>query len=238
MGPLLKIIGLLILLGGLGLAGSAYGDGSVFGMGLALVVFAIGAYALVAGSREGASGSPPLSSSAPTRPGPSPSAPGSGLKVCPDCAETVHAAARKCRYCGFMFDESTITSPLPAPGGAPSVFERPGARERLARALGSPPDQASAVPGEGIPPRSGGFALPGSDLYNARLRARIRTASPKDLSPATQVVYARLSREFGEQWCDACGEQVLPQVSATGAAEELWKCSACGKLTLPTPRRG
>ena len=26
------------------------------------------------------------------------------LKACPDCAENVRSAARKCRYCGFRFD--------------------------------------------------------------------------------------------------------------------------------------
>jgi hypothetical protein len=27
-------------------------------------------------------------------------------KTCTDCAETVNAAARKCRFCGFSFDTS------------------------------------------------------------------------------------------------------------------------------------
>lgn len=31
----------------------------------------------------------------------------SGLKVCPDCAEEVKMAARKCRFCGYRFDSGS-----------------------------------------------------------------------------------------------------------------------------------
>jgi len=38
------------------------------------------------------------------------------MKACPDCAELVLAAARKCRYCGYEF------RPAPAPEPAGSLF--------------------------------------------------------------------------------------------------------------------
>lgn len=40
-------------------------------------------------------------------------------KICPDCAEQVLAAARKCRFCGYRFDR-------PPPGAAQSLLERLG----------------------------------------------------------------------------------------------------------------
>jgi len=30
-------------------------------------------------------------------------------KTCPDCAEDVKAAARKCKHCGFLFEETDVT---------------------------------------------------------------------------------------------------------------------------------
>jgi hypothetical protein len=35
------------------------------------------------------------------------------VKRCPDCAETVRAAARVCRYCGFRFESETGRPPRP-----------------------------------------------------------------------------------------------------------------------------
>ena len=45
-------------------------------------------------------------------------------KICPDCAESVLAAARKCRFCGYRFDARATASP-PASGGLLGLLRRP-----------------------------------------------------------------------------------------------------------------
>lgn len=46
-------------------------------------------------------------------------------KTCPDCAETVKAAAKVCRYCGHRFDEPNLSTanqaPTPSANTAPSA---------------------------------------------------------------------------------------------------------------------
>jgi hypothetical protein len=39
-----------------------------------------------------------------------PHSPALELKTCPDCAEEVRAAARKCRFCNYVFDETTAAT--------------------------------------------------------------------------------------------------------------------------------
>jgi Uncharacterised protein family UPF0547 len=39
------------------------------------------------------------------------------MKACPDCAEPVLAAARKCRYCGYEFRPAPTPTPMPASNG-------------------------------------------------------------------------------------------------------------------------
>jgi hypothetical protein len=57
-------------------------------------------------------------SAAPERPAPAPtpfvspdeeSSVTPGMKTCPDCAEEVRFAARKCRFCGFEFEQQSTT---------------------------------------------------------------------------------------------------------------------------------
>lgn len=112
MGSLLKVIGLGVVLaaGLLGVAGLA--SGSIGLVAFAVLLGMVGAYALVAGAREGG---------------------GTGgvaqAKSCPDCAEPVRAAARKCRFCGYAFGESAI------PQAGPSTATRSGPAEPLVAGL-------------------------------------------------------------------------------------------------------
>ena len=56
------------------------------------------------------------------------------MKACPDCAEMVLVAARKCRYCGYRFDR-----PAPRPGAQEGLiahlFRRPAPHLTMAESL-------------------------------------------------------------------------------------------------------
>jgi Uncharacterised protein family UPF0547 len=38
-----------------------------------------------------------------------PASPATEFKTCPDCAELIRAAARKCRFCGYMFESAEVS---------------------------------------------------------------------------------------------------------------------------------
>jgi hypothetical protein len=46
-------------------------------------------------------------------------------KTCPDCAESVLAAARKCRFCGYRFEGPVPAASPPAFGGVLGLLRRP-----------------------------------------------------------------------------------------------------------------
>lgn len=57
-------------------------------------------------------------------------------KTCPDCAETVKAAAKKCRYCGHMFEKSGLIGETVA-AGMKAATESAAARAETANGQGA-----------------------------------------------------------------------------------------------------
>ena len=77
--------------------------------GIGVYLAGVGALLMIIGGLELTRRRAPRAESAASGDG-DPTAEGD-TKTCPECAESVKAAARVCRYCGYRFDSETSTAP-------------------------------------------------------------------------------------------------------------------------------
>ena len=155
-------------------------------------------------------------------------------KVCPDCAEEVLAAARKCRFCGYRFDAPPPPPPRPVSGGGSllDLLRTPRAQvasvPELVRDWGVPlwPDEVVREDGLCFVEIGSerGYALVTSSRFRFVMMARGRRSTPEvridhqlsDLRAAT-VVRRRLRRAVVLRWPD---EETVVHVE-TGPPEKL-----------------